>query len=64
MSIDWKGYDPSPFYDELIAARGKPRPAAKMLTDYLAGLDADEIQARKKAAELAIVEMGISFTVY
>ncbi|MDX5364451.1 MAG: circularly permuted type 2 ATP-grasp protein, partial [Pseudazoarcus pumilus] len=47
-----------------IAARGKPRPAAKMLTDYLAGLDADEIQARKKAAELAIVEMGISFTVY
>lgn len=64
MSIDWKTYDPSPFYDELIAARGRPRPAAKMLTDYLAGLGADEIQARKKAAELAIIEMGISFTVY
>lgn len=64
MSIDWKSYDPSPFYDELIAGRGKPRAAAKMLTDYLAGLDSDEIQARKKAAELAIIEMGISFTVY
>lgn len=64
MSIDWKSYDPSPFYDELIAGRGKPRPAGKMLTDYLAGLGADEIQARKKAAELAIIEMGISFTVY
>jgi uncharacterized circularly permuted ATP-grasp superfamily protein len=64
MSIDWKTYDPSPFYDELIAAGGKPRPAARMLTDYLAGLGSDEIQARKKAAELAIIEMGISFTVY
>jgi uncharacterized circularly permuted ATP-grasp superfamily protein len=64
MSIDWKTYDPSPFYDELIASRGRPRPAAKVLTDYLAGLDADEIRARKRAAELAIIEMGISFTVY
>jgi len=64
MSIDWKAYDPAPFYDELIARQGTPRPAAKTLTDYLAGLGADEIQARKKAAELAIIEMGISFTVY
>ena len=64
MSIDWKNYSPSPFYDELIAAKGKPRPAAKVLTDYHAGLDSAEIQTRKKAAELAIVEMGISFTVY
>lgn len=64
MSIDWKNYNPSPFYDELIAGKGKPRPAAKVLTDYLAGLDSAEIQTRKKAAELAIVEMGISFTVY
>jgi uncharacterized circularly permuted ATP-grasp superfamily protein len=64
MSIDWKTYDPSPFHDELIAAPGRPRPAARMLTDYLAGLGSDEIQARKKAAELAIIEMGISFTVY
>ena len=64
MSIDWKTYDPTPFYDELIAQRGRPRPAAKVLTDYLAGLDDEEIRARKKAAELAIIEMGISFTVY
>ncbi|AUN95377.1 circularly permuted type 2 ATP-grasp protein [Pseudazoarcus pumilus] len=64
MSIDWKTYDPTPFHDELIAQRGRPRPAAKVLTDYLAGLDDEEIRARKKAAELAIIEMGISFTVY
>lgn len=64
MSIDWKTYDPSPFYDELTTSRGKPRPAARRLTDYLASLDDEEIRARKQAAEIAIVEMGISFTVY
>ncbi len=64
MSIDWKSYDPKPFFDELIAAPGKPRPAARTLADYLASLDDAEIRERKRAAELAIVEMGISFTVY
>lgn len=64
MSIDWKSYDPRPFFDELIAAPGKPRAAARTLTDYLASLDDAEIRERKRAAELAIVEMGISFTVY
>lgn len=64
MSIDWKSYDPKPFFDELIAAPGKPRAAARTLADYLASLDDAEIRERKRAAELAIVEMGISFTVY
>lgn len=64
MSIDWKTYDPSPFHDELIAARGKPRPAARMLADYLAGMSSEEIRERQRAADLAIIEMGISFTVY
>jgi uncharacterized circularly permuted ATP-grasp superfamily protein len=64
MSIDWKSYDPKPFFDELISGPGKPRPAARTLTDYLASLGDDEIRERKRAAELAIIEMGISFTVY
>ncbi len=64
MSIDWKSYDPSPFYDELIASPGKPRPVAKKLADYLDSLDDRELQARKQAADHAILEMGISFTVY
>ncbi len=64
MSLDWKTYDPSPFFDELIAAPGKPRAAARTLTDYLATLGDEEIRERKRAAELAIIEMGISFTVY
>lgn len=64
MPIDWNAYDSSPFYDELIAAPGQPRPGAKHLAEYLASLDDAEIQERKRAAELAILEMGISFTVY
>ena len=64
MSIDWNGYDPAGFYDELIASPGVPRGAARRLTDYLATLDDEDIRARKQAAELAIIEMGISFTVY
>jgi uncharacterized circularly permuted ATP-grasp superfamily protein len=64
MPLDWKSYDPAPFHDELIEAPGKPRPAARRLADYLSSLDDAEIQARKLAAEHAIVEMGISFTIY
>lgn len=64
MAIDWKHYDPKPFYDELIAKPGKPRKPAKPLTDYLSSLDDAELQSRKSAADSAILEMGISFTVY
>ncbi|MFP4160521.1 MAG: circularly permuted type 2 ATP-grasp protein [Ectothiorhodospira sp.] len=64
MGIDWKRYDPGGFYDELMAAPGQPRPAARTLTTYLASLGETEIQERRLAAEHAILEMGISFTVY
>ena len=64
MSIDWKSYDANGFYDELITAAGKPRPAGAVLAKYLASLSDQEINERKLAAEHAIIEMGISFTVY
>lgn len=62
--IDWQHYGCANFYDELFAAPGRPRPAARALTDYLARLDAVELAERRLAAELAIKVMGISFTVY
>jgi len=64
MSIDWKSYDPNGFYDELISSPGYPRAAARTLTSYLRSLSDEEIHERKAAAEHAIVEMGITFTVY
>jgi uncharacterized circularly permuted ATP-grasp superfamily protein len=62
--IDWKQYTPAPFYDELMAGPNRPRPAARRLARYLAELDDQEIRNRQQAAELAIIETGISFTVY
>lgn len=63
-NVNWEDYSAQGFYDELIAAPGKPRPEAAMLCDYLAKLDAAELAAHKTAAEVAIQLMGITFTVY
>ncbi|NWG39659.1 MAG: circularly permuted type 2 ATP-grasp protein [Hydrogenophilaceae bacterium] len=51
-------------YDELIEPGGQPRPAAKPLFDYLARLRPDDLEARREAANAAIMTMGITFTVY
>ncbi|HYQ72367.1 MAG TPA: circularly permuted type 2 ATP-grasp protein [Gammaproteobacteria bacterium] len=64
MRIDWKQYDPGNLYDELIGAAGQPRPAARVLANYLKSLSDQQLARRQRAAELAIAEMGITFTVY
>ncbi|HUH36513.1 MAG TPA: circularly permuted type 2 ATP-grasp protein [Spongiibacteraceae bacterium] len=64
MSIDWKHYDVAGLYDEMIDSKGRPRPEARLLADYLATLDADELNQLKASADLAIKEMGVTFTVY
>ncbi|CAK0740494.1 glutamate---cysteine ligase / carboxylate-amine ligase [Gammaproteobacteria bacterium] len=51
-------------YDELIGNDGQPRPATRPLFDFLAGLDANTLDARRQAVEAAIITMGITFTVY
>jgi len=62
--INWKQYACNGLYDELMAAPGVPRPAARALCEYLAELDAQELAEHKSAAEIAIQVMGITFTVY
>ena len=62
--VNWDQYTAKGFYDELIAAPGKPRPESAMLCKYLADLDARELAEHKTAAEVAIQLMGITFTVY
>ncbi|ALG68267.1 circularly permuted type 2 ATP-grasp protein [Beggiatoa leptomitoformis] len=64
MSINWDTYQTQHFYDELIDNQGVPRSAAAELCKYLSSLTEDDIKERKNAAELAIVVMGITFTVY
>ncbi|MGH8655097.1 MAG: circularly permuted type 2 ATP-grasp protein [Gammaproteobacteria bacterium] len=64
MPIGWKNYDPASFYDELISSPGNARRHARSLVKYLASLSEEEFVARKRAADLAIKTMGITFTVY
>ena len=64
MAIDWKNYAVNGFYDELINSENKPRPAALELCQYLDSLKDVELQESKNAAELTILVMGITFTVY
>jgi len=64
MNNSWSSYKSGSFYDELITGRGQPRTAARAAVKLLQGLSAEEMAARREAADLAIREMGISFTVY
>lgn len=51
-------------WDELLAADGTPRPAAAALVAQLAALEHAELQERQTLAEVDILTMGITFTVY
>ena len=64
MAIDWKHYDTDGFYDELLRGPGKPRPQALQLTRLLGSLEQTDLAVVQAAAELAIKEMGVTFTVY
>ncbi|MEZ5672891.1 MAG: hypothetical protein R3E08_11150 [Thiotrichaceae bacterium] len=63
MTIDWKEYESKGLFDELIED-GKARPAALELCKYLGSLSDTELLEHRDAAELAILVMGITFTVY
>jgi uncharacterized circularly permuted ATP-grasp superfamily protein len=64
MRIDWKTYDPDGLYDELVSSPGYARAASRSLAKYLQSLSSEELARRQRAADLAIAEMGITFTVY
>tara|TARA_R110002049_G_scaffold124997_23_gene280590 strand:+ start:1314 stop:2762 length:1449 start_codon:yes stop_codon:yes gene_type:complete len=64
MNKSWKNYRSDAFYDELIAASGQPRVAARRVVKLLQSLPEEEMASRRAAAELAIREMGVSFTIY
>jgi uncharacterized circularly permuted ATP-grasp superfamily protein len=59
----WHDYI-SPCHDELLQPNGHPRPAAAQLKQWLDTIDDTGLLHRRQAAELAIRQMGITFTVY
>ena len=57
-------YDTEGFYDEMFTADGRPRGGAALLAQRLAALPAGELLQRQRAAEQALLYLGITFNVY
>jgi uncharacterized circularly permuted ATP-grasp superfamily protein len=51
-------------HDELVDAAGIPRPFARAAADLLAGLTAQAFARCQALAELALVQQGVTFSVY
>jgi uncharacterized circularly permuted ATP-grasp superfamily protein len=62
--FDWSTYDPGIAYDELISSPGTARIASRSLVSHLNNYSERRLKSVQDAANLAIQEMGISFTVY
>ena len=63
-NLDWNHYDAGNFWDEIVAEPGQVRPAADELARRLEQLSPESLGSRQRASERAIVEMGVTFTVY
>ena len=57
-------YDPEGFHDEMFLPDGQPRPYSRVLFDRVQSLGDDELARRHRAAESALMRMGITFNVY
>ncbi len=64
MNKRWRNYRGGDYYDELLTPAGNPRVAARNIINFLRQLSAEEMAERQSAAELAIRDMGITFTIY
>ena len=64
MQRSWNSYSSGKFFDELITPHGRPRVAARRAVNLLKGLSPEDLAARRAEAELAIKDMGITFTIY
>ncbi len=64
MKSIWENYKTDSAHDELMHSEFQPRRVSHALCQYLNRLKKTDIDKRKLAAELAIMEMGITFTVH
>ena len=60
----WGQYNNINTYDEMRFSATEARPSSQRLSNHLESLGSSALSVRKNAAELAIMEMGITFTVY
>jgi uncharacterized circularly permuted ATP-grasp superfamily protein len=64
MATLWENYKITNAYDEMRYSDTQARPASQRLSTHLEHLGNAALDLRKSAAELAIMEMGVTFTVY
>ena len=57
-------YETDGYYDEWLEKAGAPRPEAAFLVRLLEELPDGELAARQRAAERALLRLGITFNVY
>ena len=57
-------YQTEGFFDEMFAAGGEPRAAARPLVQLIDSLPEGELIRRQRSAERALLHMGITFNVY
>ena len=62
--MNLRGYDIGTFYDEMMDAEGRPRPGARLLYERMHALEDGDLLRRQQAAEIALLNMGITFSVY
>ncbi len=62
--MDFRGYSTDGFYDELFKANSTARAGASILVNRIEDLPDGDIVRRQKAAETALMNLGITFAVY
>ena len=62
--MQFTAYDTAGFFDEMFEADGRPRAGAALLVQRIQALPAGELLQRQRAAEQALLHMGITFNVY
>src|SRR5258708_2349841 len=57
-------YEVGDFFDEMFGENGQPRASARKLVNNIENLPDGELLKRQRAAERALLQMGITFNVY
>jgi len=60
----FKSYEMDGFFDEMFGENGEPRASARSLVNSIESLPEGELLNRQRAAERALLHMGITFNVY
>lgn len=64
LVLNFDNYQTENFYDELLNADGQPRDSAIPLINQINQLTHKELKRRKRAAEVALFQLGNTFNVY